>query len=191
MGLVDVLQVCSLTQRMPCAFCILIIYSALSFCTGTGKIPLTLFHHKPLQPPRFLRERRCPSREPRQCWLPGRGREEGAQRRADCRKGQSRPACQITVETRTMSSSCDRKVGWLRRVAKRLLQLISQKVKIAKHYPNLLLKFKTRLCMYAQRSLNKLMCLPVLKPTALSSLKTGPMLCILGAKFAPGFGLAD
>lgn len=110
-GLGEPLQLCSPSQRMLCAFCILIIHSALDFCTGTGKMPPRPFHHKSLQPPRSIREMRCPKPEQGQHRLPGRGREEGEQRWVDGRKGQSRPACQITAETQTRRSNCNRKVG--------------------------------------------------------------------------------
>lgn len=106
-GLRVPLRVRSLSQRMLCAFCTVIIHSALAICTATGKMPLRPSHHKPLQPPRSLREMKCPKFKQRQHRLPGTARE-GGERRLDSRKG---PSCQITARTQTRGTNCNSKVG--------------------------------------------------------------------------------
>lgn len=99
------------TEEAAWCVCISIIHSAPAFSAGTGKMPLRPFHHKRLQPPRSLRERKSPKLGRRQRRLPGRGREEGEQRRADSGRGRSRPASPIAADTLTTSHNCNRKVG--------------------------------------------------------------------------------
>lgn len=156
---------------MLCAFCVLIIHSTPAFCTGTGTMPPRPFHHKRLQLPRSLRERRSPGLKHHERRLPGRGRQEGMQQNwADCRMGQSGPRCHIRVEmsqeavqTLTQNSYCDRKVSQsakseYRHTFFRLLKVQNCALIFDCH-------LKTGLQTYAPRSPNELKRLPGLKPT--------------------------
>lgn len=88
----------------------LVIHSGLALCTGTGKTPPRPFHHRTLQPPRSLREERCPKLRRRQRRLPGGETEEVARRQLDSWRGPRVSACRIPVGMQPRHS--DRRVGF-------------------------------------------------------------------------------
>lgn len=89
-----------------------VIHSGLALCTGTGKTPPRPFHHRTLQPPKSLREKRCPKLRRRQRRLAASETEEVARRQLDSWRGPRMSASRIPVGTQPRHSN--RRVGFWR-----------------------------------------------------------------------------